>query len=80
MYDKNSGEKKIATHLEHIFRCKTTAGTNWSNRWTNRIFIINIRRDEIANQAEEMKAAAGKIVDDKGDHATTFFSNYYFYC
>jgi len=32
--DKYSGMMKITTSLDHIGHCKTTSGTNWSNRWT----------------------------------------------
>ena len=39
---------KSTTHLDHTSHCKTTTGTNWSNRWTNRVFIINTRRDSIS--------------------------------
>ena len=35
---------KITTHLDHISHCQTTSGTNWSNRWTYRVSIINSRR------------------------------------
>jgi len=43
--DKYSDSVKITTHLNHISHCKTASGTNRSNRWTDRIFIINTRRD-----------------------------------
>ena len=45
--DKNPGSTKITTRLRYISRCETTSGTNWFNRWTYRISIINTRRDEI---------------------------------
>jgi len=38
---------EITTHLDHISHCKTASDTNWSNRWTCRVFIIHTRRDEI---------------------------------
>ena len=47
IYDKYLGSMKIATQLDHISLCQTASGTNWSNRWTYRVFIINTRRDEI---------------------------------
>ena len=34
IYDEYAGSTKIAAHLDHISRCKTASGTNWSNRWT----------------------------------------------
>jgi len=37
---------KITTHLDHISHCKT-----WSDRLTNRAFIINSRRNEISRPA-----------------------------
>ena len=41
----NTGSTKITSHLDHISRCKAPPGTNWSNRWTYRVFVINTRRD-----------------------------------
>jgi len=41
--DKYSGSIKITTHLDHISHCKEISGTNLSNRWTYRLFIINTR-------------------------------------
>ena len=31
--------------LHHISHCKIVCGTQWSNRWTYRVFIMHIRRD-----------------------------------
>ena len=45
VYDKFSGATKIVTHLDHISHCTTAFGTNWSNRWTHRAFLMNNRRD-----------------------------------
>ena len=45
MYDEYWGSMKITTHLDHATYCKTAPNTDWSNRWTLRVFIINIRRD-----------------------------------
>jgi len=45
IFYKYSGSMKITTHLDHISHCKTASGTNWSNRWTSRVFIINTHRD-----------------------------------
>ena len=47
VYDEYSGSIKITTHLGHISHCETASGTNRSNRWTQRVLIINTRRDEI---------------------------------
>ena len=38
---------KITTRLDHTSHCKTASGPHWSNRWTYRVFVINIRRDWI---------------------------------
>jgi hypothetical protein len=35
----------VAAHLDHISHCKTASGTNWSNKWTYRVSIMNTRRD-----------------------------------
>ena len=48
---KWSGSTKITTRLHHIGHCKTTSGTNWSNRWTYWVIIINTRRDQIASRS-----------------------------
>ena len=48
VYDKHSGSMEITTHLDEISRCKTASGTNWSNRWTYRVFIIKTRRDQMS--------------------------------
>ena len=45
IFHKYSGSMKITTHLDHFSHCETTAGTNWSNRWTYRVFIIHTGRD-----------------------------------
>jgi hypothetical protein len=47
MYDKYSCSAKITTHLDDIRHCKAPPGTNWSKRWTDRVFIISTRRDYI---------------------------------
>ena len=44
-YDKFSGSTKFTTHLDHISHGKTSPGTDWSNRCTNRVSIINTHRD-----------------------------------
>ena len=44
----HSGSMKFATHLNHISHLETSSGTNWSNRWTYRAFVINARPDQIA--------------------------------
>jgi hypothetical protein len=45
IHDKHSGSMKINTHLDHISHRKTKFGTNSSDRWTYRVFIINTRHD-----------------------------------
>ena len=50
IHDEYSCSIKIATRLNHISHCKAAvSGTNWSNRWTYRAFIIDARRDEVAD-------------------------------
>ena len=34
---KYSGSMKTTAHMDHISHCKTTSGTDWSNRWTYRV-------------------------------------------
>ena len=41
IYDKYSGSMKITQHLDHICHCRTASGTNWWNRWTYQVFIMN---------------------------------------
>ena len=43
--DKYPSSMKIATPLDHVSHCKSASVTNWSNRWTFRVFIINTCRD-----------------------------------
>ena len=45
IHDKNSGSTKINTHLDHMSHHKTTPCTNWSNKWTYRVVMINTRRN-----------------------------------
>ena len=45
--DKYSNPMKITTHLDYMSRWKAASGTNRSNRWTYRVFIINTRCDYI---------------------------------
>ena len=45
-----SQSMKIATRLDHISYCRTASSTNWSNRWTYRVFIINTGRDYILSR------------------------------
>ena len=42
MYNTYSGSLKITSHLDHIGHCERSSGTDWSNRWTYRVFIIHI--------------------------------------
>ena len=44
---KHSGSMKTTTHLDRMSHCKSASGTNWSNRWSSRVFIINAHRDLI---------------------------------
>ena len=37
------------THRDHSGHFITTSGTNWSNRWTYRVFIMDSRRDSITS-------------------------------
>ena len=39
--------RSLTTHLDHVSRCKASPVTNWPNRWTNRVFTMNTRRDWI---------------------------------
>ena len=39
------GSMNITTHLDHVSYCKTASGTNWLNRWTCLLCLINTRRD-----------------------------------
>jgi hypothetical protein len=41
----DAGSMKITTHLDPISHCKMASGTNSSNRWTYRVFIMNTRLD-----------------------------------
>ena len=43
---------KVTTHLDHIRHCNKASGTDWSNRWTYRVVIINTRRDYISNTGQ----------------------------
>jgi hypothetical protein len=45
VYGKYSGSMKFTKYLDHISHCKTASGTNWSHRWTYRVFIRTIHRD-----------------------------------
>jgi len=45
IYDKYSGSMKITTRLDQISHRKISSGTNWSNSWTYRVFLINTHRD-----------------------------------
>ena len=45
IYDKCWGSMKITTHLDHICHLTAPPGTNWSNRWTKRVFMINTGRN-----------------------------------
>ena len=52
IYDKFSRSMKTTAHLVHISHRKTASGTNWSNRLTYRVFIMNTHRDEIASYCD----------------------------
>ena len=47
IYFKFPGSMTITTHLNHISHCETASGTNWSNRWTYRVVIMNTGPDEV---------------------------------
>ena len=47
IYDKYASFIKFTMNLDHISHCKKRYDTNWSNRWTYPVFIINTRRDWI---------------------------------
>ena len=47
IYDETSGPMKITTHLDHTSHRETASGTNWLNRWTYQVFIMNTHRDYI---------------------------------
>ena len=55
IYDKFSGLMKVDTHLDHISRCKAAFGTNCSNKWTYRVFIVKTRRDEVLLDEVQVK-------------------------
>jgi len=45
VYDKRSVSTELTTHLDHMIHCEATSGTNWLNKRTYRVFIVNTRRD-----------------------------------
>ena len=65
VYDKYSDLMKITTRLDHISHGKTTFGTNWSNRWTYRLFVINIRCNWIAVETLRTYSERGTSVGRK---------------
>jgi hypothetical protein len=44
VHEKSSGLTEITTYLDYTSHCKVSPGKNWSNRWTNRVFIMNTAR------------------------------------
>ena len=54
----NHFQLKNTTHLDHISHSKAASGTNWSNRWTYRVFTINPRDTHF--QVEQLKVALSK--------------------
>jgi hypothetical protein len=64
--DEHSGSMKITTHLNRISHCKATPGTNWSDRWTNLVFLMNIRRDLIKRRQHAPQPLSSK----PGTHKT----------
>ena len=54
MYDKFSGSRKVATHLDHISHCEVKSGENWWNDWAYRMSIINTRLDQIQTQTAQL--------------------------
>ena len=47
IYDQYSDSTKITSHLDHVSHCTTSPVTIWLDRWTNRVFIMNTRRNYI---------------------------------
>ena len=47
IYDIRSGPMKFPTRMYHISNFETASCTNWSKRWTYRVFIMNTRPDWI---------------------------------
>ena len=45
--DEYSSSTKITAHLDHSRHCKVSFDTHGSNRQTNRVFVINDRRDQV---------------------------------
>ena len=69
VYDEYSGSMKITSHLDHVSHCKTASGTNWSNRWTSRVSMINTRPNEIPLAAlpTEKQVESGEPLKAKGN-------------
>ena len=45
VYATYSGSMTFTTHLDHISHCEIASSTNWLNRWTYRLFMINTQRN-----------------------------------
>ena len=52
--DHHSGSMRVTTHLDHKSHCKTASGTDWSNRRTYQISIINTRLAWNKSRATEL--------------------------
>jgi hypothetical protein len=55
IHDTHSGSTKFTTHMDHISQFETSSGTNRSNKSTNRVFIMNTRRDQIQTLSNSAK-------------------------
>ena len=78
IYDQHSGLMKITTHLDYTSRCKTTAGINWSSRWTHRVSIMNTRPGEIASR-HLLEVQQWSHVETQIIHKLGFNQNYYMF-
>ena len=52
IFNKYSGWMKITSPPDQISHCKTTSGSNWSNRWTYRVSTIHSLRYHIVHSRQ----------------------------
>ena len=50
-HDTDSGSMKVAAYLNQISHCKTASGTNWSERWTYRVWSESLTSIRLASLA-----------------------------
>ena len=50
--------------MDHIVIRKATPGTHRSNRWTNRVFVINTRGDWISGKARKQMILTGATMKE----------------